>query len=164
MFRRFYPRQYLASAYDIPYERCREKGVRGVIFDIDNTLYDYDAAHAVAFQALTEYAQHTLGVDPEEFESLHQRANQLLQARTGGDCAAIHNRLLRYQILLEELGKPIGSDVGNSKSTFATIMGREACESMVQHKTESAKESLRGAFDDTRFLEWLADMLAQRRH
>ena len=54
--------------------------IQAVIFDIDNTLYDYDAAHAVAFQALTEYAQHTLGVDPEEFESLHQRANQLRQA------------------------------------------------------------------------------------
>ena len=81
--------------------------IQAVIFDIDNTLYDYDAAHAVAFQALSEYAQHTLGVDSKEFEALHQRANQLLQARTGGDCAAIHNRLLRYQILLEELGKPI---------------------------------------------------------
>ena len=79
--------------------------IQAVIFDIDNTLYDYDAAHAVAFQALTEYAQHTLGVDPETFEALHQRANQLLQARTGGDCAAIHNRLLRYQILLEELSQ-----------------------------------------------------------
>ena len=43
MFRRFYPRQYLASAYDIPYERFREKGVRGVIFDIDNTLVPHDA-------------------------------------------------------------------------------------------------------------------------
>lgn len=79
--------------------------IQAVIFDIDNTLYDYDAAHAVAFQALTEYAQHTLGVDPETFEALHQRANQLLQVRTGGDCAAIHNRLLRYQILLEELSQ-----------------------------------------------------------
>lgn len=81
--------------------------IKAVIFDIDNTLYDYDAAHAVAFQALTRYAQHRLGVAPEAFEVLHQRANQLLQARTGGDCAAIHNRLIRYQILLEELGKPI---------------------------------------------------------
>ena len=27
---------------------------QSVIFDIDNTLYDYDAAHVVAFQALTE--------------------------------------------------------------------------------------------------------------
>ncbi len=44
-------------------------------------------------------------MDSKEFEALHQRANQLLQARTGGDCAAIHNRLLRYQILLEELSQ-----------------------------------------------------------
>ena len=81
--------------------------IQTVIFDIDNTLYDYDAAHAVAFQALTEYAQRELGVRPEEFPALHKAANTVLKARTGGNCAAIHNRLIRYQILLEDLGKPI---------------------------------------------------------
>lgn len=81
--------------------------IQAVIFDIDNTLYDYDAAHAVAFEALTGYAQRALGVDPERFDALHQAANQVLKARTGGDCAAIHNRLIRYQILLEELDKPV---------------------------------------------------------
>lgn len=43
MFRIFYPKQRAASAYDIPYERLREKGIRGVIFDIDNTLVPHDA-------------------------------------------------------------------------------------------------------------------------
>ena len=43
-------------------------------------------------------------------------------------------------------------------------MGREACESLVERKTESAKEALRGAFSDTAFLEWLADLLAERRN
>ena len=43
MFRIFYPKQRAASAYNIPYERLREKGIRGVIFDIDNTLVPHDA-------------------------------------------------------------------------------------------------------------------------
>ena len=43
MFRIFYPKQRAASAYDIPYERLREKGIRGVIFDIDNTLVPHGA-------------------------------------------------------------------------------------------------------------------------
>lgn len=35
---RFYPDERCQSAYDIPYERWYEKGIRGVVFDIDNTL------------------------------------------------------------------------------------------------------------------------------
>lgn len=39
----FYPDEYLGSAYDIDYEKLYEEGVRGIIFDIDNTLVMHDA-------------------------------------------------------------------------------------------------------------------------
>ena len=39
----FYPDEYLDSAYDIDYEKLYEEGVRGLIFDIDNTLVMHDA-------------------------------------------------------------------------------------------------------------------------
>lgn len=81
--------------------------IHTVIFDIDNTLYDYDAAHAVAFQALTDYAKRELGVTPDQFALLHQSANRVLKQRAGDNCAATHNRLIRYQILLEQLDQPI---------------------------------------------------------
>ena len=81
--------------------------IHTVIFDIDNTLYDYDAAHAAAFAALTAYARRELGVAEGDFPALHAAANRTLKARAGADCAAIHNRLIRYQILLEGLGKPL---------------------------------------------------------
>ncbi|MGN0160656.1 MAG: YqeG family HAD IIIA-type phosphatase [Lachnospiraceae bacterium] len=38
MFRKFYPREYLDSTYEIDFEKMYERGYRGVIFDIDNTL------------------------------------------------------------------------------------------------------------------------------
>ena len=81
--------------------------IRTAIFDIDNTLYDYDAAHAAAFAALTGYAQRELGVAPEDFPALHHAANEVLKAHAGSNCAATHNRLIRYQLLLEQLGKPL---------------------------------------------------------
>lgn len=43
MFRRFYPKKYMETAYEIPYCEYFEKGIRGVIFDIDNTLTCHDA-------------------------------------------------------------------------------------------------------------------------
>lgn len=38
MFNTFYPDDYVASTYKIDFERLYEKGYRGLIFDIDNTL------------------------------------------------------------------------------------------------------------------------------
>ncbi len=35
---RFFPDEYVASTYVIPFEKLYEDGYRGVIFDIDNTL------------------------------------------------------------------------------------------------------------------------------
>lgn len=43
MFKRFYPDMYIDSAYDIDYEGLYEKGYRGIIFDIDNTLVEHGA-------------------------------------------------------------------------------------------------------------------------
>ena len=38
MFRTFYPDDYVASTYVIKFEELYQKGYRGLIFDIDNTL------------------------------------------------------------------------------------------------------------------------------
>ncbi len=38
----FYPDEYLDSAYDIDYEMLFEEGIRGIVFDIDNTLVMHD--------------------------------------------------------------------------------------------------------------------------
>ena len=39
----FYPKKMMDSAYEIPYETMLERGIRGVIFDIDNTLVPHGA-------------------------------------------------------------------------------------------------------------------------
>ena len=41
MFRTFYPDQAVASAYEIPYEALYQRGIRALIFDIDNTLTEH---------------------------------------------------------------------------------------------------------------------------
>lgn len=43
MFRTFYPDEDVVSSYDIPYERLYKSGIKGVIFDIDNTLVPHGA-------------------------------------------------------------------------------------------------------------------------
>ena len=43
MFQMFYPDEYVASTYVIPFEKLYEEGYRGIIFDIDNTLVTHGA-------------------------------------------------------------------------------------------------------------------------
>ena len=81
--------------------------IKAIVFDLDNTLYDYDAAHALAFQAVTDYAGRTFGLKAEEFAALHKQGDRLLRERIGSVTASIHNRLLRYQVMLEETGQPV---------------------------------------------------------
>lgn len=50
----FYPDERMDSAYEIDYERLYEEGVRGLIFDIDNTLVCHNAPANDASKSLFE--------------------------------------------------------------------------------------------------------------
>ncbi len=80
--------------------------IKAVIFDIDNTLYDFDEAHRKAFDAVTEYAVTELGMTADGFAVL-QRSVQKRLMEEMGDVAAIHSRIIRYQNLLEQEGRPL---------------------------------------------------------
>ena len=62
-----------------------------------------------------------------------------------------------------ELGKPIGSDDEQGKTTFMTLFGTDGCEEKIHKLTEQAKNAA-AKFDDHSFLMELADSMAIRRH
>ena len=43
MLKQFYPRERRETTYEIPFEEFYKQGIRGVIFDVDNTLVPHDA-------------------------------------------------------------------------------------------------------------------------
>ena len=45
MIKRLYPKLYLKSIFDLDFEKLKKNGIKGIIFDIDNTLVPYDMAH-----------------------------------------------------------------------------------------------------------------------
>ncbi len=80
--------------------------IKTVIFDIDDTLYSFHKANATAFQVLTEYVTANLGLSADTFRRLHQEAMKE-SSRRMGDVAAIHNRTIRFQYILEHNGLPL---------------------------------------------------------
>lgn len=64
-----------------------------------------------------------------------------------------------------QLGKPIGSDSANGKSTFVTIHGIKECQRLVEEETRKAITALEhGGFVTTEFLKTLAELLTSRNH
>lgn len=61
----------------------------------------------------------------------------------------------------QELGKPVGSDKDNEKTTFVTLLGLEGCSALVEQLTQRAVDSLAG-FEYPAFHIRLAELLAQR--
>ena len=61
------------------------------------------------------------------------------------------------------LGKAIGSDEANEKTTFVSVYGLEACRGMVRNLTLEAQAAA-DVFTDSDFLKELAEYLAQRKN
>ncbi len=63
----------------------------------------------------------------------------------------------------EELGKPIGSDKENEKSTFVTLLGIDECKKLVKEYTESAISALSGFRGNTDSLRETAVKMSERK-
>ena len=64
----------------------------------------------------------------------------------------------------EELGKPIGSDEQEQKTTFMSLYGLERCEQEVHALTEEASQAVGSVFSNAEFLQQLARSLETRRN
>ncbi len=91
--------------------------IKTVVFDIDNTLYSFDRAHAAALEALISYAGQKLRMDRETFMSALKETQQRLEEYIG-DKAAVHNRTIRFQHLLESRGLPLHPHVLEMDSVY----------------------------------------------
>ncbi len=95
------------------------------------------------------------GGTQEQREKLRQYAMAI------GLAFQIRDDMLDVTSTDQELGKPVGSDKDNEKTTFVTLLGLEDCAALVEKLTQTAVDSLVG-FEHPEFHIWLARLLAQR--
>lgn len=74
-----------------------------VLFDTDNTLYEYEPANNKATKAVGEKIKNLLGIREEEFKNKYKQAKLEVKEQLG-KTASSHSRLLYFQRLLEILG------------------------------------------------------------
>lgn len=79
--------------------------IRAVIFDIDNTMYNYDRAHSIAMAELLKYGEQKLHMDEAAMRAGLSKVQTSIQERLGRQSSTIHNRLIRFQCFLESMGK-----------------------------------------------------------
>lgn len=90
-----------------------------------------------------------------------QRSRVRAYAQALGRAFQVRDDMLDVISSQAELGKPVGSDRLNEKSTFVTALGLEGCAALVEELTRQAVEAMEG-FARPEFHVWLAKSLAQR--
>lgn len=74
-----------------------------ILFDTDNTLYEYEPANAIAELAVEAKIKNQLGIKAKLFRTTYNEAKQEIKSRIG-KTASSHSRLLYFQRVLEILG------------------------------------------------------------
>lgn len=77
--------------------------MNAVIFDIDNTLYDYDYAHSKALEKVIKYFEENFYISPRRFIELYAEHRVLIKSQLDGT-AASHNKLFYFKSIIEFLG------------------------------------------------------------
>ena len=110
--------------------------IKAIIFDLDDTLFDFKRAHAEGMKAWAAYAEQQFHLAPDETIS-EVSALVKVQAEKIGPLAASHNRVLRAELWLEQHGLPL--------FPHATALAERYWEALiaVAEPTEGAAEVLR---------------------
>ena len=125
---------------------------------IDEMLELYSMKTAALISAAARLGVIAGGGSQEQIDAAHAYSQAI------GLAFQVRDDVLDCIATAEELGKPIGSDADNEKSTFASLLGVEACEKMIGKETEKAITALSGKFENAEFLTWLAGVLAERKY
>ena len=76
---------------------------KGILLDIDNTIYDYPSAHRNAIDTVRVHLGKILGKENAVLDEAYRRARESVHMELAGS-AASHSRLLYFQRMLEILG------------------------------------------------------------
>lgn len=78
--------------------------IKAVVFDLDDTVYDYRSCDEYAESKLRQYCMKKFFIQSVDFDAMYGRAKKIVKGRLK-DAAASHNRMLYMQAFLEQLAQ-----------------------------------------------------------
>ena len=124
--------------------------------DEENLRYMYSLKTGQLIRTACRMGCIAAGADDEKIRLADSYASKL------GLAFQIIDDILDVVSTEEELGKPVGSDAENNKTTFVTVMGIEKAKQVADSLTNEALEIL-DLFPDSEFLKALTAELLDRR-
>ena len=73
---------------------------KGILIDLDNTLYDYAPAHQAALNGVLKFLSPKTKTSSQELEGYYHKARRQIHSELRGN-ASSHNRLLYFQRMFE---------------------------------------------------------------
>jgi len=127
--------------------------------DVDekNLRYMYSLKTGALIRTACRMGCIAAGADAETVAAADEYASKL------GLAFQIIDDILDVVSTTEELGKPVGSDAEQNKTTFVSVLGLENAKAEADRITKEALEALK-KFSDTEFLEDLTNTLLERRN
>ncbi|MEY8335426.1 YqeG family HAD IIIA-type phosphatase [Lachnospiraceae bacterium 47-T17] len=125
MLQAFYPREYVASTYDIDFTCWRKKGCRGIIFDVDNTLVPHGAPANARAKKLFEKL-HALGFEITLLSNNgEERVKSFCEAVTGAGYIykAGKPRRRGYEQAMKRMGTDIHTTLFVGDQIFTDVWG-----------------------------------------
>ena len=115
--------------------------IKAVVFDIDNTLYNFNVTTKLGAEAFARYCNTQFGMSVEEARQGWNDAYAAVMDRMGTDNPAYHNRLIRSQYFLESRGLPVFPHAMELAMVYWTTLVRNM-------KVEDGLVELLGALKD----------------
>ncbi len=123
-FRKFYPDEYVDTSYGIDYDALYGRGIRGLLFDIDNTLVPHgkpETEEAVAlFRRLHAMGFETCLISNNQKPRVEPFARAM---ETRYICNAHKPSVKNYRRAMEEMGTDEASTVFVGDQLFTDVYG-----------------------------------------
>ncbi len=78
------------------------KDIKGILLDIDNTLYSYDECHKIAMESVKSKLQSTIDISDLDFKDIYNKNRKRVNVDLNNQ-AASHSRLIYFQKVVEEI-------------------------------------------------------------
>ena len=113
--------------------------IKAIIFDIDNTLYDYDKAQKAAMNALATFTCENLEISMDEFRNAFNLARNETK-KLARNLGSSHSRMVYCQKTLEYLGyRPITFALDMYDIFWNTFLEHMECDDDLQRVMEYFK-------------------------